>query len=106
MECLRETLLDNDISVKFFTLSNRYFGDFNRVVVRVEVCSMREGNESLRYVHSLEQMGVPSCMVSTVEEKLIADFLDTTSAYLSRPGFLEQVQLKKKNGAGTLAPSC
>lgn len=102
------TLADG-ITVEFRDQSNRYFGDFNRVFIAVEVKIARElfqhrenlialiepDQPGIVYRTTLEQMAVPSAEIDQIKALLIKRFLETTSHYLLKPIFVERLLAKQ-----------
>lgn len=111
MPSFRQTIkLGDGITVEFQDLSNRYFGDFNRVFIEVEVKIEKrliEHHKSLLamiapdtidivYKTSLEQMAVPTAEVSVIRASLIEAFIENTRQYILKPTFIENLIKKKK----------
>lgn len=102
-EPFRSVKLANDLIVNFFDESNRYFGDYHRVRIRVSVdlpfpdCRSPEVNPSaatddaLCFERFLERMGVPSTDLLDVRDSLLEDFLETATQYLENPDFPRQL---------------
>ncbi len=112
-EPFRIVALDNGLQARFFDLSNRYFGDFHRVCLRVEIAvnlteemvpeELRAGFSSLGkglcFSRELERMGVPSAHLEQVRDQLVNDFLCSAASYLQKPEFPLQLlrqQLAKR----------
>lgn len=109
---VRSVLLKNGITLHFYDRSNRYYGDFHRVLVAVEgvvgldavhlademKSAVAELPDSLLYRRDLERMGVTSASLPAIVSALIDDFLDSTRDYLARPDIPEQL-LKKRLAA-------
>lgn len=80
--------LANGVVINFFDLSNRYFGDYHRVCVEARISvPIPERSEALVKVRVLERMGVAGAEVTTVRDRLVADFLHHASGYLGRPDY-------------------
>ncbi len=114
---IKEEFLANGLQIKFSDESNRYFGDYHRVcVVATIICNLHDLpqataddeafrsqtietlGEQLSIVKRFERMGVASTDVDEVRNALVDDFLQHTSAYISRPGYLKSLvsaELKK-----------
>ncbi len=97
------TELDHGVVVKFYTLGNRYFGDFHRVRIKAvatipiivdslpaELCPTDDSlPDFINYEKMLERMGVATCHLETVTDSLIDDFLRTVGGYLEKKNFAE-----------------
>ena len=118
MITIREEGLDNGLRILFVDESNRYFGDYHRVCIQINlVCALDElpvadsdekafrnsgiasfGKE-LKVVKRLERMGVPTADVEKVRQSMIEVFMENVSPYLSRPEYprsLVDAELKKQ----------
>lgn len=100
---IRETGLENGLTIRFLDLTRHYFGDFHLVKIEI-VCEIpllpdyfadpAEHEEARRligapvvYRRTVEQMGVPSTAIGMVTDRLIANFTDHSLSYFSAPGF-------------------
>ena len=105
---IRTLVLDNGLTLNFYDQSNRYFGDFHRVLIRVEgvIRSMddpadevmplpEELPDNVVYCRELERMGVTSDRLKEVVSELIESFLQSSKPYLDRPGIPEKLIRKK-----------
>lgn len=96
-----EETLSNGLQLRFYDQSNRYFGDYHRVriVVEIEVAlnpelipdpellavgSKRFGS-SVITSKVLERMGVPGARVESLRAELVAGYQLEVQSYLSRP---------------------
>ena len=109
IEPFRVQTLDSGLVVKFYDVSNRYFGDFHRVCIEVKIdipvipdqlpAELASGVAKLGGVlcfeRRLERMGVTGGELLAVTDKLIADFLATSCAYLNKPDFAQRL-IKRK----------
>lgn len=92
--------LENGLVIHFYDQSNRYFGDFHRVCIKVSIALSQDLEISVDlsetgcFERTLEKMGVPSADLDTVRNALIDAFLTTSRAYLERPDFPEQLLRK------------
>jgi len=108
-EPFKTVCLDNGLTISFYDLSNRYYGDFHRACIQliVEVPLSRitvpgdlldhEASfpEILHWEKKLERMGVKSADLDRVCQSLGDDFVRTVVPYLSRPDFPEQLLRRK-----------
>lgn len=96
MTPFRTERLANGVCVAFIDQSNRYFGDYHRVRVEVQVTvpplSGDSAAETLapggrqRITH-LERMGVAGAEVETVRDRLVADYWQHAGRYLAHAGY-------------------
>lgn len=111
---VRTVPLKNGIILDFRDCSNRYFGDFHRVLLAVEGrvvpadnclsdelrISVADLPDCVLYRWKLERMGVSSEQLSGTMEAMIDSFLDSTKVYLERPGMPEQLLKKRQAEKG------
>lgn len=99
---LRETL-ENGVIIEISDRSNRYFGDYNRVFLKVaiRIPVVREHfaddqswqtartrlGESVLLERKLEGMGIASADIPKKREQMIEGFLASSRTYLARPVF-------------------
>lgn len=108
---VRTVLLDNGIRLTFHDCSNRYFGDFHRVLVVVsgtvdpddsapggDLSSTGGGNSAVLFNRELERMGVTSDRLQETVGALIDGFLASARGYLERPDMPEQLRKKSLDG--------
>ena len=89
----RSERLPNGVSVTFIDCSNRYFGDYHRVLVEAHISVTAAGREEpLVQVRSLERMGVAGSEVTAVRDRLADDFWRHAAAYLGRPDYPTRLQ--------------
>lgn len=111
---IKERRLDNGIALRFVDRSNRYFGDYNRILVEVEIRvpvsktlpaddprmprARAQFGETLVVPKTLERMGVPTAELETVRDRMVEDFLKHAVLYMGRPDYplrLLLVELEK-----------
>lgn len=93
--------LGNGLVVRFVDQSNRYFGDYHRVSIRVVIAlpdefELPEGmkREKACLEKNLEKMGVPTASVETERRALVDGFLKSSRAYLEKDNFPQQLLAK------------
>ncbi len=103
MELTREIPLENGLTVSFYHRSNRYFGDYHRLIVEI-VCevplkeeyfaNLAEFEEALTLLgetalfrRDVNLMGIPTADVEKSLEKVMDDFAHHSLSYLSSPSF-------------------
>ena len=105
---IRTITLENGLLLNFYNRSNRYFGDFHRVLIVVEgsidlelflTDEMKQRVEnlpgSILYRRQLERMGVTSDRLEETGFELIESFFAASKSYLERPDIFEKL-LKKR----------
>lgn len=102
-QLLRETTLENGLTVRFSNASKPYFGDFHHVKLEI-ACEVllsaryfateaelhdacRRLGTSVVYRRTIEKMGVPTAEVDTVLGRLIASFVANSLPYLASTTF-------------------
>ncbi len=89
---LKRVELGNDRALEFSDRSNRYFGDYHRVLIEVDaLIESADGMIRLRYQRPLKRMGVCSADTVREAESLIEQFLATTAPYMGQPGFAQKL---------------
>jgi hypothetical protein len=110
LSCNQKIKLGDGVSAEFQDMSNRYFGDFNRVFVKVKIriekrliehqkdllAMIAADKTEIIYQTSLEQMAVTTAEVAIVRENLINAFIKNTQSYIVKPTFIENLIKKKK----------
>lgn len=116
-----EERLTNGLYLRYFDQSNRYFGDYHRLRIVVEI-ELNLGNElltdpellaaakkrfgaSLTTNKVLERMGVPGSRVDALRAELVASYQTEVQSYLSRPEVplrLLRAELANKPSASTI----
>lgn len=116
-----EETLSNGLHLRFYDQSNRYFGDYHRVRIVVEIelglsnellddpellkAGKRRFGASLTTSKVLERMGVPSVRVESLRAELVASYQNEVQSYLSRPEVplrLLRAELANKPSASTI----
>jgi len=100
---LHEEVLTNGLRLRCRDSGNRYFGDYHRVVVSVEILlpldhpalagldpellvRARSRYGAVLTTHkTLERMGVSTAAVAAVQQELLTSFLKQARTYLARP---------------------
>ncbi len=104
---LDEFCLANGMRVEFYDQTNRYYGDYHRVVIEVvyrvplnsEVCASEDDpqaflqrarrlfGDELIVRQNLVRMGVPETALEAVKQSLLQSFLSSNRDYLKQPEF-------------------
>ena len=102
--------LPNGAQVVFNERTYRYFGDYNKIAISVQLCipdsvlpasermpvQSGEAPNVINYeVTILEQMAVPTGQLEAVRQSLIQGFMDTAGGYLKNENFIEKLMRKK-----------
>lgn len=100
-EFLDPLVLKNGLIIRFFDQSNRYFGDFHRIFIKVQIAlpdhfELTAGlNREKAYLErSIEKMGVTSAEFERERNALIDAFLATSKNYFEKDDFPKQLSLK------------
>ena len=116
-----EETLPNGLHLRFYDQSNRYFGDYHRVRIVVEIelllnnellddpellsAGRKRFGVSLTTSKVLERMGVPGSRVAALRAELVASYQLEVQSYLSRPEVplrLLRAELANKPSASTI----
>lgn len=116
-EPIREILLSNGLTVRFFDHTRRYFGDYHQV--RINICcevpltadlfedeqsfqsALKHLGTSVQYLKEIEHQGVPTASTAETAEKVVQYFIDHSMGYFESPDFpkkLAQSRLKQAQG--------
>ncbi|MDZ4183726.1 MAG: hypothetical protein U1D97_01950 [Desulfuromonadales bacterium] len=120
-----EERLTNGLYLRFFDQSNRYFGDYHRLRIVVEIelnlsnelltdpellsAAKKRFGASLTTSKVLERMGVPGSRVDALRGELVASYQTEVQSYLSRPEVplrLLRAELANKPSASTILRMC
>lgn len=116
-----EERLTNGLYLRFFDQTNRYFGDYHRLRIVVEIelnlsnelltdpellaAAKKRFGASLTTSKVLERMGVPGSRVDALRAELVASYQTEVQSYLSRPEVplrLLRAELANKPSASTI----
>jgi hypothetical protein len=116
-----EERLTNGLYLRFFDESNRYFGDYHRLRIVVEIeltlsnelltdpellaAAKKRFGVRLTTNKVLERMGVPGSRVDALRAELVASYQTEVQSYLSRPEVplrLLRAELANKPSASTI----
>ena len=116
-----EETLANGLHLRFYDQSNRYFGDYHRVRIVVEIelalsnallddpelltAGRKRFGATLTTSKVLERMGVPGARVDELRAELVASYQREVQSYLSRPEVplrLLRAELANKPSASTI----
>ncbi|MEA3466300.1 MAG: hypothetical protein U9R29_09915 [Thermodesulfobacteriota bacterium] len=79
--------LANGVQIDFVDKTNRYYGDYHRVCIDVELRFAVDNHAVAHKFQTLERMGVSGDDVTVVQTKLIDSFRCGTMPYMERPVF-------------------
>lgn len=116
-----EEILANGLHLRFYDQTNRYFGDYHRVRIIVEIelalapelipdpellaAGVKRFGFSVITSKVLERMGVPGARVAAQRAELVASYQNEVQSYLSRPEVplrLLRAELANKPSASTI----
>lgn len=116
-----EEILVNGLQLRYYDQSNRYFGDYHRVRIVVEIAvalnselipdpellaaGIKRFGSSVITSKVLERMGVPGQRVDALRAELVASYQLEVASYLSRPEVplrLLRAELALKPSASTI----
>ena len=96
MPLLREELIGGHIQITFTDRSVRYFGDYNKVTIIVNIIDLKS-NDSSCIGQKLEKMAVSTCDITRIQEQMINSYLDTVRKYILKDDFFIKAQQKRKS---------
>ena len=127
MEAMHTERLENGLCLEFFDHSNRYFGNFHRLLIKVRCLvpldeaifaadenprqALAEARKALGgeavYNRELTRMGVPGEEVEAVRRQLIEKFMESGRTYLGSPVFPQRFvrqALNRQSRPGRILP--
>jgi hypothetical protein len=100
-EELDSLVLANGLKLHFVDQSNRYFGDFHRICIKVQIAlpdtfELPSGltRETAFLEKTLEKMGVTTDVLDEQRKALIDSFLAASRSYLEKNDFPKHLLLK------------
>ncbi len=89
---VRRVEFGNALALEFRDYSNRYFGDFHRLLIEVDALITTEQELiCLRYQRPLKKMAVVSAEMEHEKALLIEQFLTSIAPYMQQPDFLPKL---------------
>lgn len=82
--------LDNGVRIAFNDCTNRYYGDYHRVSIEVNLSFAVDDYHSTYRFQMLERMGVSSADVVAVQTQLIDSFRHGTMKYMTGEKFADK----------------
>lgn len=102
-ELLSPITLRNGLMITFEDRSNRYFGDFHRIFIRVSATLPDDfelpagvARDDVKFERTLEKMGVPSALLAKEKQALVEAFLSSARAYLEEDDFPQRLAATAK----------
>lgn len=89
---IRRVVFDNGLTIEFSDRSNRYFGDYHRLLIEIDALIETDAEVvRLRYQRPLKRMGVAGADVADEMNTMIEQFLATTAFYMRQSGFVQKL---------------
>ena len=89
---VHEIVFKNNLKLQFTDESNRYFGDFHRLLIEVDALIETGAKPMrLRYQRPLKKMGVATEDLANERSLLIEQFLATVEPYMQRDDFVPKL---------------
>jgi len=89
---IRSVELSPELTLNFSDRSNRYFGDYHRVLIEIDaLVANGDSVVRLRYQRPLKRMGVCSADTAKESRALIDEFLAVTMPYMQQAGFAQKL---------------
>lgn len=89
---IKRVCLGHDLVLEFSDRSNRYFGDYHRILIEIDaVVETSDGRVRLRYRRPLRKMGVCGAETTRETEAMIDQFLSITGPYMRQAGFTQKL---------------
>jgi hypothetical protein len=99
MTIFRSERLANGIELAFRDCSNRYFGDYHRVCVEIDL-QVPAPPGPLSLVRQLERLAVPGAEVESVRHRLVDDFMRHAGRYLAHPDYPARLVAREQTRHG------
>ena len=99
-EFLKVVTVTDELKLEFRDNSNRYFGDYYRVLIEVDALITRDGESfHMRYQRPLKRMGVSSSDIERQKILLVKEFIEATNSYMCQPDYVKRlIEISKKAG--------
>jgi len=88
--------LDNGVQIAFKDCTNRYFGDYHRVSIEVNLSFAADSYQNIYKFQTLGRMGVSSADVIPVQTQLVDSFRNGTMVYMTGEKFSDKFFLAYK----------
>jgi len=79
--------LENGVQIAFKDCTNRYYGDYHRICIEVNLSFVADHYKNIYKFQTLERMGVSSADVAAVQTELIDAFRNGTMCYMAGENF-------------------
>jgi len=96
--------LANGVRVMFTDCTNRYYGDYHRVSIEINLSFAAENYQNIYKFQTLERMGVSGDDVVAVQTHLVDSFRSGTMVYMTRDGFADKFLMVHKKRKSVLLP--
>ncbi|MBW2187932.1 MAG: hypothetical protein BA874_07400 [Desulfuromonadales bacterium C00003068] len=96
--------LANGVQINFNDVTNRYYGDYHRVCIEVELRFASEEFAQGHKFQTLERMGVSSADVESVQEQVLNSFRQGTMRYMVSENFENKFLKSCKTRKSILLP--
>ncbi|MBW2187464.1 MAG: hypothetical protein JRG71_14035 [Deltaproteobacteria bacterium] len=96
--------LTNGVRIDFTDVTNRYYGDYHRVCIEVELRFASEEFAQGHKFQTLERMGVSSADVESVQEQVLNSFRQGTMRYMVSENFENKFLKSCKTRKSILLP--
>lgn len=96
--------LDNGVQIHFIDATNRYYGDYHRVCIVVELRFASDEYAQAHKFQTLERMGVCGAEVESVQEQLLNSFRQGTMKYMGNENFEKRFLQSCKTRKSVLLP--
>lgn len=91
--------LSNGVCINFNDQTNRYYGDYHRVCIEVELRFASDKYTQTHTFQTLERMGVSSGDLEGVKQQILASFRQGTMRYMASDNFeakfLQSIKTRK-----------
>lgn len=103
-ELFSSELLDNGIQIDFIDVTNRYYGDYHRVCIVVELRFASDEFAQSHKFQTLERMGVSGADVESVQQQVLNSFRQGTMKYMVSENFEKKFLKSSKTRKSILLP--
>ena len=103
-DALTNERLANGVQIDFIDKTNRYYGDYHRVCIDVELRFAADDYAVMHKFQTLERMGVGGDDVASVQTQLLNSFRHGTMPYMERTVFPDKFMQSLERRKSVLLP--
>lgn len=96
--------LSNGVRIDFNDVTNRYYGDYHRICIEVELRFASDDYSQTYKFQTLERMGVSGGELAEVQQQVLTSFRQGTMKYMGNENFEKKFIHSSKTRKNILLP--